>query len=238
MIWFYLSAGAAMLLSFLTRGRAGARSWFTRMLSEEQKAVFAQILPAHIRPYAEIILRVSREQSVNAFLIVALGERESRWGRALDADMRGDSKYGHGIMQIDVRYWGDWLAANNWRDPYTNVTKGIQILKQKMAVFADKTPIRVNAGDKAQTISDGTYVYLPAAQAARRNVQPGAYLDPRPLRDIALIRAALAAYNTGEANVLYSIAVGLSPDFTTAGGNYGHDVLTRAGVLEAKARLG
>lgn len=102
---------------------------------------FASSLPSHAKPYAEVILRVAGEEAVSPFLIYAIGDQESRWGRALSSDGTGDGGHGHGIMQIDDRSFGTWLASNNWRDPYTNVKKGIQILKGKRTYLTNKVPL-------------------------------------------------------------------------------------------------
>lgn len=44
--------------------------------------------------------------------------------------------------------------------------------------------------------------------------------------------AAIAAYNTGPGSVDKSLKLGLSPDKTTAHGNYGSDVLARAEIFK------
>ena len=59
-------------------------------------------------------------------------------------------------------------------------------------------------------------------------MSPGDYPDPRPLKGDLLTRAAVAAYNTGEGNVLMSVAAGVEPDATSTGGDYGESVLASA----------
>lgn len=54
------------------------------------------------------------------------------------------------------------------------------------------------------------------------------YLASKGITDLAAIAAA---YNTGEGNVVRSIASGAHFDQTTTGGNYGRDVLARMDVF-------
>jgi len=185
--------------------------------------------------YGDLILEESQVAGISPITTVELGMRESAWGDALSPPGpggTGDGGHGRGLMQIDDRSNADWLAANDWTDPRTNVRKGLQILQGKLSFFAKRTPVR--------GLTDGNYVVLSTAQAERRGVTPGTYRDPRPLSGDALIQAAIAAYNTGEGNVLMSLAVGKSPDITTAAGsgaktgNYSADVLARSAALEKK----
>jgi len=100
--------------------------------------LFSLAIPSEAAPYAAIILQVAEETGVDPFVIAAIGQRESRWGLALDANGLGDSGHGHGIMQIDDRTWGSWLASNDWADPYVNVRKGAEIMGQNLDYFAGK----------------------------------------------------------------------------------------------------
>ncbi|TAK97560.1 MAG: hypothetical protein EPO08_21090, partial [Rhodospirillaceae bacterium] len=99
---------------------------------------FVDSIPDEAKTYAEIILQVAGETGVDPFLIAAVGQRESRWGLALDANMTGDAGHGHGIMQIDDRTWASWIASNDWTDPYTNVKKGAEILASNLSYFEGK----------------------------------------------------------------------------------------------------
>lgn len=156
-----------------------------------QEDAFAAAIPAEAQPYADVILRVSREKGVDPFIIVAIGMRESRWGTRLSPPGpggTGDGGHGRGIMQIDDRSFGVWLLTNNWTDPYTNVAKGTDILKAKMAYVQSHSNL---------TGAD-------------------------------LLEAAIAAYNTGEGNVVKSINAGMPPDTTTTGGDYSADVIAKA----------
>lgn len=101
----------------------------------DNAGLFSLAIPSEAAPYASTILAVAEETGVDPFLIAAVGQRESRWGQALDAEGRGDNGHGHGIMQIDDRTWGSWLASNEWWDPYTNVKKGAEILASNLSYF-------------------------------------------------------------------------------------------------------
>jgi soluble lytic murein transglycosylase-like protein len=191
--------------------------------------IFAQLLPSYARPYSGIILRVSREDGVDPFLIFAVGDRESRWATRLDSDGTGDGGHGRGIMQIDDRSDGAWLATHDWLDPYTNVKRGVYILKRKLAFFSGRAPVH--------GYTDGTWVSVDRS-AAKLGVSPGKYRDPRPLTGSALWEAAIAAYNSGEGNVLMAIAVGRPAEYFTADGDdadtdgdYVTDVSQRAANL-------
>lgn len=44
--------------------------------------------------------------------------------------------WGRGLMQIDWGSWRSWLLSNDWRDPATNIRKGLAILKSGMSYLA------------------------------------------------------------------------------------------------------
>ncbi len=54
------------------------------------------------------------------------------------------------------------------------------------------------------------------------------------LQDLDLLRAAIAAYNSGPRRVLMAIRRKLDFDFYTTGGDYSTDVLNRAGFFQLK----
>lgn len=189
------------------------------------KNQFIKILSPHAQEHVSAILQVSLEQQVSPFIITALGERESGWGKFLDANLCGDSGHGHGYLQIDDRSFGPWLAQHNWKEDYTNVTFGIELLKKNIAFFSGK--------ELVEGLADGKTVSVHAHAAEVRGCIPGTYAEPRPLQGSDLIYAAIASYNTGVGNVLMSVAVGVDADLTTAGGNYAKDVIARANALLA-----
>jgi hypothetical protein len=226
--YLLLGLGGAIALAYTQRKTI--MIYGRKAIDQAYEAIWIQMLPSYAQGYGPIILRVSREESIDPNLIYGLGDRETQWGTSRYLDVkgpggRGDGGHGYGLMQIDDRSWGAWLAANDWRDPYTNVKKGARILKGKLAFFAGKSTV--------SGLTDGSRVYLGDASARARRVSPGNYPDPRPLSGAKLWEAAIAAYNTGEGNVLRSIAVGKSPEFTTAGGDYLTDVSKRASTIAA-----
>ncbi len=220
-----LLGGLGVALVLLYTQRKTVMLYGEKALQAGKEFIFYASLPDYAQPYGDIMLQVAREESFDPFLLFALGDRESRWGELLSPRGpagTGDAGHGHGLMQIDDRSFASWLAANDWTDPLTNVRKGVQIWKQKMAFFQTDVPV---AG-----LTDGVTVTIGTKSASKRNISPGQYPDPRPLQGDPLIAAATAAYNTGEGNVLMNLAAGLSPDATTTGGDYAGDVAGRAAV--------
>lgn len=227
---------AALVLAIVRRKDIATSASYvvSKAVDFSKSAAFAAALPSRGRYLADVFLRVGQEVGVSPFLLAALAEQESQYGTQLRADGTGDfiprswtatplppdgMGWGRGIMQIDYGSERGWLSMNNWRDPYTNIKKAAQIFKAKLDYLkaTPKTPTVAVTGD----------------EATRRGVASGVYRDPRPLSGDLLFRAALAAYNTGELNALRSVAVGVAPDKTTYGGNYGSTLLPRIAALTA-----
>jgi len=213
-------------------------------LSNAAFAKFVSLIPERSRPYAQAIRDVGRDTGVHAFLIWAMIERESRSGEALTppgargkGDFDGLIWHGYGLMQVDDRSFPDWLAGETaldendrmemaWKVPHANIAKGVSILLGKIKYF---------------TLAAGTGVVLDAKRATRRGVKPATYPDPRPIMDRNIgVRAGIAAYNTGERNVLRSLACGADIDITSADGpdadkigDYSFDVLRRVYQIDA-----
>lgn len=132
-----LGAAGAVLTAFLLRKQIAVIGG--QLVPAAQLPLFSAVIPADAARYASVILRVANEESVDPFVLVALGERESHWGQTLVPQGpagTGDYGHGYGLMQIDDRSNAAWLASNDWSDPYTNVKKGAQILKQKLSYLA------------------------------------------------------------------------------------------------------
>jgi soluble lytic murein transglycosylase-like protein len=106
--------------------------------------IFSLSIPRAARPYADVIKQVAQETGVDPFLIVALGDQETRWGTIYGANgttgpsIIGADGTGHGLMQIDSGTWGAWLDANDWEDPYTNIKKGAEIFLEDLDYFAQR----------------------------------------------------------------------------------------------------
>ena len=90
------------------------------------------------RRMKDMILASAQKHDWQPEVIAGVLSRESRFGLILDGDGKGDHGHGHGLMQIDDRSFGDWLAANDWQDPASNIEKGVQILTGKYNFLADK----------------------------------------------------------------------------------------------------
>lgn len=215
-------------------GRRSIVNLFGKVVDAGKELAFKASLPSRARPYSDLILRVSREEGLDPYLIFAVGDRESLWGDALKpkgpagtgdwtprtwgkSPMPPDGLgWGRGLMQLDYTY----LPPGEWRDPLTNIRMGAKRLKEGISYFSQ---------DKR-----GKTVTLSATAAERRGIAPGAYLDPRPLAGKDLWEAAIAAYNTGVLNVLYNIIAGKPAQFTTTGGDYVSDVENRGSGAAAK----
>ncbi len=218
-----------------------------RIVSYGQEGEFSNAISPEARPYAALILQVAKEKGVDPFLIAAVGQRESGWGRYLKLSANGPIGvgpagagdwtprnwtptpmppdglgWGRGLMQLDYLHYKDVFDLGlDWRDPLQNVRTGADRLLSAQRMLSKQTAINGIADGKG-------LVTISASAAAKRNVAPGQYPDPRPLAGEALVRATLAAYNTGEANALRSLAVGLDPDTTTTGANYASNAISSA----------
>lgn len=207
--WIALAAGGGLVL---LGGNATVQA-------EAFKAALYALYGGSAADLSDVILRVAREKGVSPLLIASILHNESAFGDALSPrgpGGTGDAGHGHGLMQIDDRTWGDWLSQYDWTDPYTNVLKGVDIYLAGRKALSGTNRI------SDQIPGDGT-VTLTSSAASKRGVSSGQYADPRPLSGDDLDRASLAAYNTGVANVIESLAVGLPAETTTANGNYTTD---------------
>lgn len=90
-------------------------------------------------------------------VIAGIISRESRFGLILEADGTGDHGHGHGLMQIDDRFYGDWLAENDWQDPATNIEKGVQILTGKYNWLNDRGYFEGLSQEEAEQASIAAY---------------------------------------------------------------------------------
>ena len=117
------------------------QKYFIDSLDDSQRAAFRLALPTpRARQLADAFIAAGQAHGINPFLLAAIAERESNYGAALDADQKGDSGHGHGIMQIDDRTWGSWIFGSNWRDPETNIKKGAQILEDDLEAIRSRYP--------------------------------------------------------------------------------------------------
>ena len=261
--WIRYGVPAAALLLTLFAGRKRIGTGVRVVWNAAKIEILTNISPSIVRPYISHVVAAADRHRVGVFQLIGLGSRESGWGVFLrpkgpagvgdptprfvktpsewmkedglvtserDAKGRikilppalgpsGERGWGVGLMQIDYASFREWVKTGAWRDPRANIMKGAEVYAAKIA-FLTRSP-------------SSPWVVLEKAAAGQRGVQPGRYNDPRPLKGEVLLRAALAAYNTGEMNVLRSIAAGVEVDRTTTGKDYSTDVIGRGREVAA-----
>lgn len=114
--------------------------------AEPEIDIYPVDLDADLQRY---IIETCKEYQINPSVVIAMCFYES----SFNADAVGDNGEGMGLMGINPRWcWPEMEKLNcpDMRDPYQNVTVGIDILAQKMAKY-DGNPemalMSYNAGD-------------------------------------------------------------------------------------------
>jgi hypothetical protein len=160
-----LGAGVLGLGIVIFMKRKALSEVATSALDAVNDTIFQIVIPGEARPYADVIKQVANEKGVDPFLIVALGQRESGWGTVRGSGgTRGPTTIGldgtgHGLMQIDSGTWGAWLEEYDWTDPYTNVSKGVDIYNDDLA----QAQAKGLTGDAAVWAALGAYNHGPRA---------------------------------------------------------------------------
>jgi len=72
------------------------------------------------------------QTGIDRNLLLAVADRESLMGLALDSRGLGDNGHGNGLMQVDDRYHGGYTATVSPFDHRANVLKGAQILQAEI----------------------------------------------------------------------------------------------------------
>lgn len=113
---------------------------------EPEIDIYPVDLDADLQRY---IIETCKEYQINPSIVIAMCFYES----SFNADAIGDNGEGMGLMGINPRWcWPEMEKLNcpDMKDPYQNVTVGIDILAQKMAKY-DGNPemalMSYNAGD-------------------------------------------------------------------------------------------
>ena len=235
-LWFWLGIGAGAAYILFSKNADEGGNSITDLIEggsvtgAVDLATFTARLPVAGQQYAPIFWRVGQENNINPAILAAICERETNYGTAHGLSVQGptgtgDAGHGHGLMQIDDRSWAPWLAKNDWTDPYTNITKGAEILKGKIRTLAGNAAITGASPSK----TDGTTVTILTNKALVAKFLTGplpqAFPDKRPLVGYDLLEGGIAAYNTGELNVIDALACGFEADKTTTGGDYAQSVL-------------
>lgn len=112
-------------------------------------------LPPRLRPWWPMVERAAKKHQLDPALVLAVMDRESG-GR----NIRGDGGHGRGLMQIDDRSHGRFLAAHDGGlDPASNIDYGSSIL--------------------AANLRNPRFAGHPAAAIAAYNCGPGNVVDVR-----------------------------------------------------------
>jgi hypothetical protein len=137
--------------------------------------------------------------------LLAVGSRETN----LDPrylSHAGDHGNGFGLMQIDKRYFPQWVVSGGWRDAREGIFKGAQVLAEKRDEIRRKRGERVTwKTRKGQAMS----------------------FTGAPFTEEQLRLIAFAAYNSGIAGYHHFSKSG-DPDRGTTGADYARDVNGRA----------
>lgn len=113
---------------------------------EPEIDIYPVDLDADLQRY---IIETCEEYTINPSIIIAMCFYES----SFNADAIGDNGAGMGLMGINPRWcWPEMEKLNcpDMRDPYQNVTVGIDIFAQKLAKYDGNTEMALmsyNAGD-------------------------------------------------------------------------------------------
>lgn len=89
--------------------------------TQTQSISSSSAVNADLRAIAEDIAKDNPE--VTPELILALGDRESNLGTALDKNGLGDHGNGCGVWQIDRRYHGDFVASVNCATDHERIAR-------------------------------------------------------------------------------------------------------------------
>ena len=111
------------------------------------------------------------------YLLMAICSRESKFGLILSPNMTGDNGHGRGLMQIDDRSFGDWIAKHPWKDPATNIEQGADVWMGDYNYFTDHMDLVNN--DFMRLIWAATAAYNCGAETVAKALRGGADVDSR-----------------------------------------------------------
>ena len=163
--------------------------------------------------YKIIIDKAAAKFDFQPSLIAGMGSRESHWGLALQPP--GPAGTGDRVgRRSPTRFRTGSLPPDN-----CGFGRGLMQIDFDAHDFARTG----NWQDPEKNIFYGAGVLSDARSLIQRKTS---------LEGVALLRAALAAYNCGAGNALNAIRDGRDIDFFTAGRNYSKDTVNRAGWFQ------
>lgn len=215
------------------------------MQTEPGVQAFAAVLPERSKPYARAIVEAASYRGFSPFVVWAIMDHESRSGTAPGYVPSGPAGTGDTIMRwkTETQLGASYSFARRMNLLTGRVRKAGEKRPDGSIVKADEFEVKppmaggatragwgyglmqidyasffdfIDSGkwkDPTENIKQGVEVLnQKRAFFQQRSTAPG---DPRPLTGDALIRAAMAAYNTGEGNVLASLKAKQDIDRTT-----------------------
>lgn len=96
--------------------------------------------------------------------------------------------WGYGLGQIDFVSWKDWLAANNWKDPYVNLDKSAEILAKALD---DTGSVRYGVAGYNANLAN-------VLSAKRRNLDPDIYTTGKNYSKDVIARAVNFGFYSAE----------------------------------------
>jgi peptidoglycan hydrolase-like protein with peptidoglycan-binding domain len=88
-------------------------------------------MPAQFRKWIPYVEKAAKRYHLPPALLMAVMSRETNGVNEV-----GDGGHGRGLMQIDDRSWGSWLASHHGgMDPASNIMKGAEILRSSINSF-------------------------------------------------------------------------------------------------------
>lgn len=175
------------------------RKQFARAADEGWLDFFEEAASKYGFDPSELMAVASRESN--------MGGRKNRDGTFQYLSEPGDRGNAFGLMQVDKRYFPDWVRTGRWRDARESIMMGALILQQKRESFLDRKGHTCSVSNRAHTVHKQFFM-------------------PR-FDDATLLRVTIAAYNCGDW-AAYHASAGHSVDQGTTGADYSEDVLDRA----------
>ncbi len=184
---------------------------FVTTYSKTDAALTRQL--EEIKKYQTAIEQAASKYDIPPALIAGIGSRESHWGLALNP--LGPAGTGDRVARrAPTQFRTGPLPPDN-----CGFGRGLMQIDFDAHDFARTGKWQ----DPESNIYYGVTVLCDTRSLLRRKTTLGG---------IALLRAAVAAYNCGAGNVLTAIRSGYDVDFFTAGRDYSRDTLSRAGWFQ------